>query len=172
MNIILGCSGFIGQNILQALPDSLGISLRDKDWESKLFISKGDNIINLVGKAHDHGVKATEQDYHYANIELVKQIFQAFISSNAILLIHISSLAALEEFGSNNHLTESEKCNPISWYGKSKREAEEWLLAQRLPENKKLIILRPPMVHGLGDKGNLGLLYKLISKGIPYPLAS
>src|SRR5690606_6083014 len=31
---------------------------------------------------------------------------------------------------------------------------------------------RPPMVHGPGDKGNLGLLYKLISKGIPYPLAS
>src|SRR5690606_34966386 len=28
------------------------------------------------------------------------------------------------------------------------------------------------MGHGLGDKGNLGLLYKLISKGIPYPLAS
>src|SRR5690606_1740131 len=39
-------------------------------------------------------------------------------------------------------------------------------------EDKKLIIIRPPMVHGPGDKGNLGLLYKLISKGIPYPLAS
>src|SRR5690606_12663074 len=30
----------------------------------------------------------------------------------------------------------------------------------------------PPMVHGPGDKGNLALLYKLISKGIPYPLSS
>src|SRR5690606_10609542 len=63
-------------------------------------------------------------------------------------------------------------CNPASWYGKSKRAAEEWLLAQDVPEGKKLIILRPPMVHGPGDKGNLGLLYKLISKGIPYPLSS
>src|SRR5690606_36290322 len=49
---------------------------------------------------------------------------------------------------------------------------EQWLMKQELPENKKLIILRPPMVHGPGDKGNLGLLYKLIAKGIPYPLSS
>ena len=27
------------------------------------------------------------------------------------------------------------------------------------------------MIHGPGDKGNLKLLYNLISKGIPYPLA-
>src|SRR5690606_10679247 len=29
-----------------------------------------------------------------------------------------------------------------------------------------------PMIHGPDDKGNLQLLYKIISKGIPYPLAS
>ena len=28
------------------------------------------------------------------------------------------------------------------------------------------------MIHGIGDKGNLGLLHKFISKGIPYPLSS
>lgn len=37
---------------------------------------------------------------------------------------------------------------------------------------KKIIILRPPLVHGEGDKGNLELLYKFISKGIPYPLSA
>jgi len=67
---------------------------------------------------------------------------------------------------------EDHKANPQSFYGKSKRVAEEWLLEQNLPSSKKIIILRPPMVHGPSDKGNLGLLYKLISKGIPYPLAS
>ena len=28
------------------------------------------------------------------------------------------------------------------------------------------------MIHGEGDKGNLTLLYKIISKGIPYPLGA
>src|SRR5690606_16164829 len=95
-----------------------------------------------------------------------------FLESDADLLIHISSLAAIEEFESATPLTESDECHPQSWYGQSKHTAEEWLFAQQLPENKKLIIVRPPMVHGPRDKGNLDLLYKLISKGIPYPLAS
>lgn len=168
--IILGSSGFIGQNLIKRNPNSEGVSLRDGNWKNQ--ISDAEVIINLVGKAHDHKGTATEQDFHYANVDLAKEIFNEFLKSNANLIIHISSIAALEEFESQNPLREEDECHPFSSYGKTKREAEEWLLQQNLPEKKKLIILRPPMVHGEGDKGNLGLLYKLISKGIPYPLAS
>ena len=168
--IILGSSGFIGQNLIKRNPNSEGVSLRDGNWKNQ--ISDAEVIINLVGKAHDHKGTATEQDFHYANVDLAKEIFNEFLKSNANLIIHISSIAALEEFESQNPLREENQCHPFSSYGKTKREAEEWLLQQNLPEKKKLIILRPPMVHGEGDKGNLGLLYKLISKGIPYPLAS
>lgn len=171
--IIFGGSGFIGKNLIKNLVYSypiLQLSLRKETWIDDL---KGaDVFLNFIGKAHDHEKIASEQDYYYANVELTKQIFDAFISNNAKLLIHISSLAAIEEFASDLPLTEENSCHPISWYGKSKRVAEEWLLNQNIPEGKKLIIIRPPMVHGPGDKGNLGLLYKLISKGIPYPLAS
>lgn len=167
---IIGASGFIGENLLRALNHSEGFSLRKDGWQKQL--SSASVIVNLVGKAHDHDGTGTEQDYYYANVELAKQVFNAFLESSVNLLIHVSSLAALEEFESSIPLTESDKCNPVSWYGKSKREAEEWLFAQELPVGKKLLILRPPMVHGPGDKGNLGLLYKLISRGIPYPLAS
>ncbi|MEJ5055153.1 NAD-dependent epimerase/dehydratase family protein [Sphingobacterium sp. MYb382] len=166
---LLGSSGFIGQSLLQHIKNATGLSLRDPSW--KAFLKETDVIINLVGKAHDHQGTATEQDYYDANVELAKEVFEAFSASDAKLLIHVSSLAALEEFESSEALTEQATSNPTSWYGKSKRAAEEWLLAQELAEDKRLIILRPPMVHGAGDKGNLGLLYKLISKGIPYPLA-
>ena len=168
--IILGSSGFIGQNLIKRNPNSEGVSLRDGNWKNQ--ISDAEVIINLVGKAHDHKGTATEQDFHYANVDLAKEIFNEFLKSNAKLLIQISSIAAQEEFESSKPLKEENQCHPFSSYGKTKREAEEWLLQQNLPEKKKLIILRPPMVHGEGDKGNLGLLYKLISKGIPYPLAS
>ena len=33
-------------------------------------------------------------------------------------------------------------------------------------------ILRPCIIHGPGNKGNLNLLYKLVSKNIPWPLAA
>ncbi|WP_270089170.1 NAD-dependent epimerase/dehydratase family protein [Sphingobacterium sp. SYP-B4668] len=167
---ILGASGFIGKHLLSGIKDVCGSSLRRDGWQNDLKSSVV--ILNLVGKAHDHKGTATEQDYYYANLELTKQIFQVFVSSSAKLFIHISSLAALEEFESNRPLTEENNCHPESWYGSSKRAAEEWLLDQELPSDKKLVILRPTMVHGPGDKGNLGLLYKLISRGIPYPLSS
>ena len=168
--LILGSSGFIGQNLLSSLNGSIGVSLRDRAWRGEVAVA--DVVINLVGKAHDHKGTADEQDYYFANVELAKQVYSAFVASTATLLIHVSSLAAVEEFESSAPLDEEDPCDPASWYGKSKRAAEEWLLAQDVPEGKKLIILRPPMVHGPGDKGNLGLLYKLISKGIPYPLSS
>ena len=35
-----------------------------------------------------------------------------------------------------------------------------------------LFILRPCMIHGPGNKGNLNLLYRMVSKGIPWPLGA
>jgi nucleoside-diphosphate-sugar epimerase len=165
----------VGQNLLtyfknRQLPVE-SLSPRKEGWKNGLN-EDTTVIINLVGKAHDHRKIAKENDYYYANVQLTKEIFKVFLESSAELLIHISSLAALEEYESSRPLTESDNCRPESWYGKSKREAEEWLIGQRLPMNKKLFIIRPPMIHGPGDKGNLRLLYKLICKGIPYPLAS
>ncbi|MBD1429760.1 NAD-dependent epimerase/dehydratase family protein [Sphingobacterium litopenaei] len=168
--LILGSSGFIGKSLIKDLPDSIGVSLRSNNWNERFKCA--DVIINLVGKAHDHKGMATQEDYYYANVALLKNIFEEYIKSKASLFIHISSLAAVEEYESIHPLDENAICYPISLYGISKRVAEEWLLNQALPEGKKLIIVRPPMVHGPGDKGNLGLLYSLISKGIPYPLAS
>jgi len=171
---IAGSSGFIGRKLSAALQEQYNItkiSLRSKSWQDEITNSTG-GIINLVGLAHDHNGLATEQDYYYTNYELVKELFSCFLKSQSPLLIHISSLAAVEEFDRDEDITETSFCRPESWYGKSKRAAEEWLLSQALPEDKKVLIIRPPMVHGPGDKGNLGLLFKIISKGFPYPLSA
>lgn len=171
---IFGASGFLGKNLVKSLKlktDVQEVSLRDTSWRNNINI-ESNVFINLVGKVHDHKGTATEKDYYYANVELAQNIFEIFNKSNADLFIHISSIAALEEFESTKPLVESDECHPFSVYGQSKREAEQWLIKQSLSGNKKLIIIRPPMVHGRGDKGNLGLLYNIVSKGIPYPLAS
>ena len=171
---IVGHTGFIGRNLISYFKNKgievSGVSVRNPDW--KVQLQEGSFLVNLVGKAHDHQSVAIESEYYYANVELTKQIFECFLFSPAKVFIHISSIAALEEFESNSDLKEDDIPHPVSWYGKSKYAAEEWLLSQIIPLDKKIIILRPPMVHGSGDKGNLGLLYKFISKGIPYPLAS
>ncbi|MCF8360765.1 MAG: NAD-dependent epimerase/dehydratase family protein [Prolixibacteraceae bacterium] len=42
----------------------------------------------------------------------------------------------------------------------------------RMTPTKKVYILRPAMIHGPGNKGNLNLLYKLVSKGVSWPLGA
>lgn len=168
---IIGSSGFVGKHLMNYFgTQALGISLRKPNKD--VHFQKCNILINLVGKAHDHKGDATEEEYFRVNFEMVKDIFASFLASNAKMLIHMSSIAATEELESHLPLTEDDTPNPTSWYGQSKRKAEEWLMGQDLPSGKKLIIIRPPMIHGEGDKGNLGLLYKIVSKGLPYPLGS
>lgn len=39
-------------------------------------------------------------------------------------------------------------------------------------KTKNTYLLRPAMIHGPGNKGNLNLLYNIVKKGIPWPLGS
>lgn len=61
---------------------------------------------------------------------------------------------------------------PGTPYGQSKLQAEQYLLSKELPAGKRVFIIRPCMIHGPGNKGNLNLLYNFVAKGIPYPLAA
>ena len=170
--LLFGFNGFLGSHLQSKLDgEVIGVNIRQQNWHDNIP-DDANVFINCIGKAHDHKGTATEHDFYFANYELVKVIFEEFLKSNAQLFIHISSIAAVEENERTEVLTENSVGNPQSHYGKSKIAAEEYLLKQSLPSGKKLVILRPTMIHGEGDKGNLTLLYKIISKGIPYPLGA
>lgn len=93
------------------------------------------------------------------------------MSSDIRDFFYFSSVKAVADT-TDGILTEEIFPNAFTPYGKSKLEAEEFLLSQKLPESKRLFIIRPCMIHGPGNKGNLNLLYKIVEKGIPWPLAS
>ena len=69
-------------------------------------------------------------------------------------------------------MTEIHIPNPITHYGKSKLLAEQYILSKEIPLDKRFFILRPCMIHGNGNKGNLNLLYKMVNKGFPWPLGN
>ena len=76
-------------------------------------------------------------------------------------------------------LTEDVVPAPVGPYGESKIAAENYILDKLKNKNEKLnddrkqvYILRPCMIHGPGNKGNLNLLYNVVKKGIPWPLGA
>ncbi|MBA5794022.1 NAD-dependent epimerase/dehydratase family protein [Flavobacterium sp. xlx-214] len=169
--IITGASGFVGQNLKPYLQEKSfnvnALSLRGV-WQLPTNI---DIVIHLAGKAHDTSNTSSSDEYFKVNRDLTIQLFDEFLKSNAKDFFYFSSVKAAADTV-DGVLTEDVSPKPITPYGQSKIEAEEYLLAQDLPENKRLFIIRPCMIHGPGNKGNLNLLYKVVEKGMPWPLAS
>lgn len=170
--IITGASGFVGQNLSKFLVEQdlsvEKISLRNADFQ---FDENADALIHLAGKAHDTANTSENSEYFKINTELTKEVFQKFLKSNIKDFFYFSSVKATAD-SVQGIVDENHQSNPKTPYGKSKLLAEEYLLAQTLPEGKKLFIIRPCMIHGPGNKGNLNLLYKVVEKGIPWPLAA
>ncbi|KPH13948.1 dehydratase [Chryseobacterium sp. ERMR1:04] len=169
--IITGISGFVGQNLSKYLIEERlevsGLSLRNK-W---VLPKEADAIIHLAGKAHDTANTSADEEYFKINTELTKKLFDEFLGSDISDLIYFSSVKATADT-IDNVLDEEHFSDPQTPYGKSKFLAEEYIVSKKLPEGKRLFIIRPCMIHGPGNKGNLNLLYKIVEKGIPWPLAS
>ncbi len=169
-----GYSGFVGANLIPYMDAQnqfsiRGINLRNNPDFSGF--SEYNAIIHLAGKAHDLKNISEPDEYYAINFGLTKEIYDLFLNSEAKKFIFISSVKASAD-GVEGTLTENDIPDPKTYYGKSKLLAEKYIRNQPLPLGKSFYILRPCMIHGPGNKGNLNLLYKIIFKGIPYPLAS
>ncbi len=172
MVLITGGTGFVGLNLQKYLENTHEVNSISVRYNlNQNFHFDADSIVHLAGKAHDLKKVSLPNDYYEANYKLTKQIFDAFIISNANTFIYISSVKAVAD-SVENVLTEECIANPITHYGKSKLLAEEYITSVSLPENKKVYILRPSMIHGQGNKGNLNLLYKVVKMNLPYPLGA
>ena len=169
---ITGATGFVGKNLINHLKTSnevVPISVRY--IPNNIIELSGNELIHLAGKAHDLKKVSNPQDYYEANFELTKQVFDSFLLSEASDFIFMSSVKATAD-EVEGVLTEENSPNPKTPYGISKFQAESYLLKQPLPKGKRVYILRPCMIHGPGNKGNLNLLYALVKKGFPWPLAA
>lgn len=168
---ISGCSGFVGKNLLKYLNNYCINKLDRVKINSTNRNLDGFAIIHLAGKAHDLKKTANPEEYYQVNYELTKGLYDAFLKSDATKFIFVSSVKAAAD-SVDGVLSEERKPNPQTDYGKSKLMAEQYIQSQPLREGKSYYILRPCMIHGPGNKGNLNLLYKVVEKSMPYPLAA
>ena len=169
--LISGLNGFVGYNLQSYIGKNNNYNIIGFNREIKSSqLNSIDVVIHLAGKSHDLKNKSNFNDYYNSNFLLTKKIFDEFLNSEANTFIFMSSVKAVAD---SSDIALDEKCipSPISDYGKSKLLAEQYLL-NNISSNKSLYILRPCMIHGPKNKGNLNLLSNLISKRIPWILGS
>jgi nucleoside-diphosphate-sugar epimerase len=165
---VTGSSGFVGSSFLNYFKNEV-IRISSRGNESNI---DGDEVvIHLAGKAHDLKNTSKSQEYYDVNTELTKKVYDSFLASEAKVFITLSSVKAVAD-QVEGELSEQHHPNPVTHYGKSKLLAEQYIFLKEIPEGKRVYVLRPCMIHGPGNKGNLNLLYKLVSKNIPWPLGA
>lgn len=181
--LITGSNGFVGTNLFRKLNQDYSIYGLDINingpissknmfsWDNIDDLPDVDNVIHLAGKAHDTKNKSEKEVYFDINTELTKKIYDWFLKSLATRFIFFSSVKAAADSVDGDILYEDVVPTPVGPYGESKIAAENYILAN-LPKDKHVYILRPCMIHGPGNKGNLNLLHKVVSKGIPWPLGA
>ena len=163
---ITGSNGFIGKNLIKYFSSDFSFVKYDKTTPVNI---QGEVVLHLAGKAHDLKNISNSSEYYFVNTELTKIVFDAFLASNSKVFITLSSVKAVAD-KLDFELTEEYISNPLTHYGKSKLLAEQYIFGKEIPEGKRIYILRPCMIHGPGNKGNLNLLFKIVSKGLPWPL--
>ena len=149
-----------------------------------------DAIIHLAGKAHDTKNQSAADVYFKVNTGLTQKIFDWYLAHpTAKKFIQFSTVKSAADRVEGDLLTEECIPTPVGPYGESKIAAENYIIEKFAPEalkrpfhnftdedavvdGKKVYIMRPCMIHGPGNKGNLNLLYGVVSKGIPWPLGA
>ncbi len=171
---ITGVTGFVGSNLFENLLEHncepKALNLRKPNWKSEIE-TDAKAIIHLAGKAHDTKNSSNSKNYFDINSKLTHDLFDVFLESNCRDFIFFSSVKAVTD-QTEDIVTEQTVTNPKTAYGQSKLLAEQYILSKELPKGKRVFIIRPSMIHGPGNKGNLNLLYQLVSKGIPWPLGA
>lgn len=180
MITIIGGSGFIGSCLAKQLElseqkfqivdkspstsfpsHSIVADIRDTQQLSNAI--SGDTIIHLAAEHRDDVSPASL--YYDVNVEGTKNIC-AIAEQKNIQRIVFTSTVAVYGFAPKG-TDESGETNPFNDYGKSKLAAEKILTEwqQAAPTERSLTILRPTVVFGAGNRGNVYNLIRQIATG-------
>ncbi len=144
------------------------VSVRDSKWQTMNFTSY-DVILHTAAIVHRKESDEMEELYDVVNRELPVAIAQKAKREGVKQFIFLSTMSV---YGmTRGAITADTIEEPRSYYGRSKKRAEEEL--QGLEEESfRVCIIRPPMVYGIGCKGNYTALSRLIWKTKVFPQVS
>jgi UDP-glucose 4-epimerase len=197
MILVTGAAGLIGRALVnQLLKDKQGVRAHARSiaalgqaarsWHAdsqRLELEQGD----LVSAGHEelsalcsgcttvvhcaalvHKPDSQAEEYSTANVKVTKALAQAAKASGVAKFVFLSTSAVYGE-GPFESVNEDIPTSPQTPYAESKRQCER-ILAEVMPA-ATTIILRPGLVFGEGDRGNMRSLIKQIKKGLYFNIA-
>ena len=175
---IVGGSGFIGSELLKKLEEFECTNIDKKnsdlysnitvigDVRDKEFLSKNlkSQIVVLLAAEHRDDVNPSSL-YYDVNVQGTQNVLDAMTKNNIKKIIFTSSVAVYGE--SEGKPDESFPLKPLNHYGKSKMEAEKKIenWQKKDPNNRSVTIIRPTVIFGEKNRGNIYNLFNQINSG-------
>jgi nucleoside-diphosphate-sugar epimerase len=192
--LVTGATGFIGRRLCAQLA-ARGVAVRalhrkgpgddvpGLEWREFQRLDDGtawpavleavDVVVHLAGLAHQLGAagEGRWEEFFQTNVVATRVLARACAQSGVRRLVFVSSIAAVASC-SDTPVTEATKPAPGSDYGRSKLAAEHALEAELRDGSVDWCILRPPVIYGPGNPGNMERLLSLIRRGLPLPIGA
>lgn len=173
--LITGANSFVGTNIekwLMREPDFFHVDTVDtmnEAWKQADY-SRYDVVFHVAGIAHVDPKPEMAPLYYKVNRDLTVEIAQWAKDHGVKQFIFMSSGIVYKASKSlkGDVKTKDTQPEPNDFYGDSKLQAENGLKKLESP-TFKVCILRPPMIYGPGNKGNLPRLGWLATKTPIFP---
>lgn len=145
----------------------------DTDWRPAL--AGCDAVIHLAARAHVMTDRAADPLALFRRVNrdgAVRLAEQALAAGVQRFMLASSIKVNGEGTAPDRPYRADDPPAPVDAYGVSKAEAESALADLATRTGMSLAIVRPPLVHGPGVKGNLAVLMKALAKGLPLPLGA
>ena len=147
--------------------EELGVELFYGDLQNKQSLEQAVHGINVVYHlASEVYSMKSDQTYFSVNVLGTKNLIETCRKESIQKFIYLSSIAVV---GPNLHkdvlLKETDICNPIVPYGKSKLEAETAVLDAFKQNKFPAVVIRPPIVYGPQQKSELTKIFRMIKTG-------
>ena len=168
--LVTGATGFIGKHLVKRLVEEgrdviclvretsdtkslerLGAELFFGDITDQKSVETAvegvDLIFHLAGEVYPKRSK----NYFDINVIGTKNLMKACVGKNIKRVVYFSSTAVYGPTKDTKlFVNESDRCKPITQYGKSKLEAEKVLFHYYEEYSVPIAVLRPPVVYGPG----------------------
>lgn len=178
--LFIGASGFVGTRLIEISQADFNVTNFDKqqshfypditvsgDVRNQQQLDKAlENFDTVVLLAAEHRDDVSPVSLYYdVNVQGTRNVLAAMDRNNVKNIIFTSSVAV---YGLNKvNPDETHPADPFNHYGKSKWQAEEILREwfSKSPTDRSLTIVRPTVIFGERNRGNVYNLLKQIAGG-------
>ena len=193
--LVTGASGFVGSALCANLVEQ-GYTVVGTVRHLPNNITKGVDYQNVAGLGEDtnwtkvlagvevvvhcaarvHITQDTENDpleiFRTVNVKGTIRLAEQAFDAGLKRFVFISSLKVNGEYTDSHPFKADSVPNPTDPYSVSKWEAEQALKNIAKKTGMEVVIIRPPLVYGLGVRANFLRLMQAIKLGLPLPLGA